>query len=174
MMNVLISFLKDLVIVSVLPIISASPFVRTERHKKIFSLFINSWVEQSSIRDTHIVFSRFKRNLLKFLHFQSRSYLFYIGDHSASIFHTRLRLNFSALNYHLFQKKYCPSSACVLCDASIEDVKHYFLYCPSFSALREKLFTSAAHLLRNRWHCASDKKKNRLAVKWYFYCWFSN
>ena len=99
-------------------------------------------MEQSSIRDTHIVFSRFKRNLLKFLHFQSRSYLFYIGDHSASIFHTRLRLNFGALNYHLFQKNCCPSSACVLCDASIEDVKHYFLYCPSFSALLEKLFTS--------------------------------
>ena len=103
-------------------------------------------MEQFSIRDTHIVFSRFKRKLLKFLHFQSCSYLFYIGDHSASVFHTRLRLNFSALNYHLFQKNCCPSSACVLCDASIEDVKHYFLYCPSFSALREKLFTSGLGL----------------------------
>ena len=39
------------------------------------------------------------------------------------------------------------------------DVKHYFLYCPSFAALREKLFTSAAQLLGNRWHYASDKKK---------------
>ena len=25
-------------------------------------------------------------------------------------------------------------------------------------------------LLGNRWHCASDKKTNRLAFKWYFYC----
>ena len=39
------------------------------------------------------------------------------------------------------------------------DAKHYFLYCPSFAALRETLFTSAAQLLGNRWHCASDKKK---------------
>ena len=38
-------------------------------------------------------------------------------------------------------------------------MKHYFLYCPSFAALCEKLFTSAAQLLGNRWHCASDKKK---------------
>ena len=34
------------------------PFVRTERHKKIFSFFINSTAEQSSIRHMHIVFSR--------------------------------------------------------------------------------------------------------------------
>ena len=94
----------------------------------------------------------FKRNLLKFLHFPSRSYLFCIGDGSASIFHTRLRLNFSALHYHLFPKNYCSSPACALCDASIEDMKRYFLYCPSFAALREKLFTSAAQLLENRWH----------------------
>ena len=38
-------------------------------------------------------------------------------------------------------------------------MKHYFLYCPSFAALCEKLFTSAAKLLGNRWHCASDKEK---------------
>ena len=89
-------------------------------------------MEQSSIRDTHILFSRhLKGQLLKFLHFPSRNYLSYIGDRSATIFHTRLRLNFSALNYHLFLKNCCPSPACAaLSDASIEDVKHYFLNCP--------------------------------------------
>ena len=60
-----------------------------------------------------------------------------------------------ALNYDLFSEKF----ACALCDASFEDVKHYFLYYASFAALREKMFTSAAQLLGNRWHCASDKKK---------------
>ena len=60
-----------------------------------------------------------------------------------------------ALNYDLFSEKF----ACALCDASFEDVKHYFLYYPSFAALREKTFSSAAQLLGNRWHCASDKKK---------------
>ena len=85
---------------------------------------------------------------------------FYIGDRSGSIFHTCLRLNFTALNYHLFKKNCCPLSACALCDSSTKDVKHYFLYCPSFAALmREKLFTSVAQLLGYRWHCASDKKK---------------
>ena len=136
------------------------PFVRTERHKKSF-LFssIQEWnnlpLETGKLSSPGI----FKRSLLKFLHFPSGSYLFCTGDRLAWIFHTRLRLNFSALNYHLFQKNCCPSPACALCDASIEDVKHYFLYCPSFAALCEKLFTSAAKLLGNRWHCASDKEK---------------
>jgi len=58
-----------------------------------------------------------------------------------------------------FQKNCCLSPACTLCDAPVEDPKHYFLYCPSFAALRKNLFTSAALLLGNRWHCASDMKK---------------
>ena len=33
------------------------------------------------------------------------------------------------------------------------------MYWPSFAALREKLYYSAAQFLENRWHCASDKKK---------------
>ena len=36
--------------------------------------------------------------------------------------------------------------------------------CPSFAALREKLFASAARLLENKWHCAfRDNKK----VDWF-------
>ena len=34
--------------------------------------------------------------------------------------HTRLRLNFIALKYHLFQKHFCPSTACPVCDAHVE------------------------------------------------------
>ena len=60
---------------------------------------------------------------------------------------------------HLFQKNCCLSPACTLCDAPVEDPKHYFLYCPSFAALRKNLFTSTALLLGNRCHCASDMKK---------------
>ena len=41
----------------------------------------------------------------------------------------------------------------------VEDVKHYFLFCPRFAALRETLFSSAVHLLGDRWLSASDKKE---------------
>ena len=68
-------------------------------------------------------------------------------------------------NTTFFQKHCCLSPACPLCDAPVEVLKHYFLYWPSFAALRETLFASVAQLLGNRWHCASDKKKNRLVLK---------
>ena len=42
---------------------------------------------------------------------------------------------------------------------NVKEQVYYFLYCPSFAALRKNLFTSAALLLGNRWHCASDMKK---------------
>ena len=136
------------------------PYVRTDRHKKSFLFSSTKWWNSLpfEIRISSSL-GIFKHSLLKFLQFPSRNYLFYIGDRSASIFHTRLRLNFSALKYHLFQKNCCLSPACPLCDAPVEDPKHYFLHCPCFAALRENLFASAAKLHGNRWHCASDKKK---------------
>ena len=101
----------------------------------------------------------FKNNLSNCIGPSSRNYLFYVGDRSASIFHTRLRLNFSALNYDPFTKNCSVSPACKYCNASIEDAKHYFLYCPSFAALRNILLASAAYLLGDRWLSASDKKR---------------
>ena len=50
----------------------------------------------------------------------------------------------STLHVHL---SLIMNPACALCDASIEDVKHYFLHCPRFAALREKVFASTAQLL---------------------------
>ena len=52
------------------------------------------------------------------------------------------------------------SPACPHCNAPVEDVKHYFLYCPMYAAHRIALFTSAAHLLGDKWLLTtSDKKK---------------
>ena len=79
--------------------------------------------------------------------FPTRNYLFFTGDWAALIFRTRLRLNFSAFNYDLFKRNCSISSACTLWCTYIEDVKHYFLFCPSFAVLREILFASAVHLL---------------------------
>ena len=68
----------------------------------------------------------------------------------------------SALNYDLFTKNCSVSPACKYCNASIENAKHYFLYCPSFAALPNILLASTAHLHvlgRDRWLSASDKKR---------------
>ena len=133
------------------------PYVRTERHKKSF-LFSTTqlWNSLPSAVRLSLSLSSFKHNVLKCMKFPIRNYLLFTGDRTASIFHTRLRLNFSALNYDLLKRNCSVSSACALCDAPIKDAKHYFLFCPSSAALREILFTSAAHLLGDRWLNASE------------------
>ena len=81
-----------------------SPHVRTERHKKSF-LFSTTqlWNSLPSAVRLSLSLSSFKHNVLKCMKFPIRNYLFFTGDRTASIFHTRLRLNFSALNYDLFK-----------------------------------------------------------------------
>ena len=59
--------------------------------------------------------------VLKYLQFPSCNYFSYIGDRPALVSHTRLRLNFSALRYDLFQTYSCPSPACPLCDVLLKN-----------------------------------------------------
>ena len=115
------------------------PYVRTERHKKSF-LFSTTQLWNSLPSEVRMSssLSIFKNNVSKFMKFPTCNYLFFTGDRAASIFHTRLRLNFSALNYDLFKRNCSVSSACTLCDAPVEDAKHYscfarvFLFCAKY------------------------------------------
>ena len=65
----------------------------------------------------------------------------------------------STLKHDLFIRNYVLSPACPHCNAPVEDVMHYFLYCPMYAAHRIALFTSAAHILQDKRLLASDKKK---------------
>ena len=115
------------------------PYVRTDRHKKSFLLSSIKW--QNSLL-LEIRTSSSLGILKSTCSFQPVTTFFILGIVQRQP-HTRWRLNFSALKYHLFQKNCCLSFACPLhisCNAPVEDPKHYFLCCPSFAALREKLF----------------------------------
>jgi len=136
------------------------PYVQTERHRKSFH-FSSSQLWNSLPSEVRLSpsLSSFKDNVSKHLKFPTRNhvnYLFYTGDSVASIFHSPLRLNFSALNYDLFKRNCSASSVC-----AVHQLKmlNYFLFCSSFSALCETLFSSAAHLLGDKWLLASDKKR---------------
>ena len=63
------------------------------------------------------------------------------------------------LNHDLFIKNCVVSPPCPHCNEPVEDVKHYFLYCPMCAAHRIFLFTSSAHILEGKWLLASDEKK---------------
>ena len=85
--------------------------------------------------------------------------LHYVGNRFDSVNHSRFRCNNNTLNHDLFIINCVVSPACPHCNAPVEDVKHYFLYCPIYASHRITLFTSAAHILGDKWLLASDKKK---------------
>ena len=73
---------------------------------------------------------------------------FYIGDRSASIFHTRSRLNFSALN--TFFGNIAVLHLSVIFPMHLLKTWDIISYTTQiFAALREKVFVSAAQLLGN-------------------------
>ena len=81
-----------------------SRYVRTDRQKKYFLYSPMKWWNSRLLEiRTSSFLGIVKHSLLKYLQVPARDYLFRIGDRSASISHTRLRLNSSALKYHLFQ-----------------------------------------------------------------------
>jgi hypothetical protein len=65
---------------------------------------------------------------------------FYYGERRLQVFLTRLRTNCSSLNHDLYTKNMSDSP---LCDCGlIENAKHYFLECNSFTAIRMHLIQS--------------------------------
>ena len=95
--------------------------------------------------------------------------LYYVGNRFDSVNHSRFRCNNSTLNHDLFIRNCVVSLACPQCNAPVEDVKHYFLYCLMYTVHRITLFTSAGHLLGDKWLLALDKKKIESPVS----VWFS-
>lgn len=76
----------------------------------------------------------------------------------SSILHTRLRLGAHGLNHYLFSIN-CTDSPMCSCGTSFETVKHFFLFCPNYTALRISLFASAACLLGNIWAEANESQR---------------
>ena len=65
---------------------------------------------------------------------------YYVGTRIGQILHSRLRMNCSSLNSHLFFKNLVTSPTCS-CGA-IETTSHYLLYCPKYQITRNELLDS--------------------------------
>ena len=69
---------------------------------------------------------------------------FYFGNRAAQIYHTRLRLECSSLNSHLFKKNLIDSPRCSC--GQIETVKHYLFDCTNYTQLRHQALSDVLHL----------------------------
>ena len=110
----------------------------------------------------------FKPSLLKYLHFPTRNYLFILGivqrqSHTLifNLVSTSLRLNFSALKYHFFSRKFVVHHQPVFFAMHLLKILNT-IFCTAqvlLLCVKSLVFASAAQLFGKRWHCASDKKE---------------
>ena len=84
-------------------------------------------------------YTTFKKHLIDLLAPPCPSPYFFFGTQTGNRLHTKLRLNASKLNAHLFSLQKSDSPSC-LCGYSSENTKHFLLTCPIYPALRQDLF----------------------------------
>ena len=78
---------------------------------------------------------------------------------TASVYHCRLRLRLSALNFHRFTYNFIDNKACPNCHFQCENTNHYLLHCPAYAAPRAVLMGS----LRN--HLPTSIINNETALE---------
>ena len=86
--------------------------------------------------------SAFKRSLNSTLTSVPRFYL--NGKRIGQIYHSRLRMECSSLNHHLFSKNIIDSPLCIC--GRPETTEHYFFDCNRFNNLRQEMMQSLSQL----------------------------
>ena len=64
---------------------------------------------------------------------------------AVQVLHTRVRLECSSLNYHLYQKNLVDSPLCSC--GQIDTTTHYFLHCPNYLQPRQDYFSALPYQL---------------------------
>lgn len=65
----------------------------------------------------------------------------------ASVYHCRLRLGLSALNFHRFTYNFIDFKSCPKCDFTREDITHFIFHCAAYAVPRAALFRDLSTLL---------------------------
>ena len=122
------------------------PFSKTKRSSNTyFTNVLQEWNKlDGNVRNSATV-AEFKRKLLAIIRPVKNS-LFGVFDILGVKQLTMLRLEFSALNEHMFRHNFqCPSPMCA-CNTGVEDNAHFFLHCPLFVPMRNDLLGRLSHL----------------------------
>ena len=88
----------------------------------------------------------FKRSLVDLLMPPSPPPYFFFGTLGSNNLHTKLRVNVSNLNAHLFSLQKVDSPSCS-CGYPSENTKHFLLICPLYRTQREALFQTLSSAL---------------------------
>ena len=70
--------------------------------------------------------------------------IYYYGHRWPSVHHARLRMQCSKLNHDLHCKLHVLDNPSCQCGASKETTRHFFMKCPIYEKIREKLYASVS------------------------------
>ncbi len=73
--------------------------------------------------------------------------IFHFGERNSQMSHTRIRVKFSNLNFHLFNYNLIDSPNCQHCDLS-ETPNHYFLICAQYAQERAEMIDKIRYILQ--------------------------
>ena len=130
-------------IVSVMHLITNTQYSNTQLYYNSFlPSVVRDWNELSHSTRNAPSISAFKR-ILNFTLIGVP--LFYLdGERIGQIYHSRLRMDCSSLNHHLFSKNIIDSPLCI-CGIP-ETTKHYLFDCNRYSNLRQEMMQSISQL----------------------------
>ena len=131
------------------PLVSAvNPYHKRRPHQRVVPSFKTELYRKSFIPSTTMLWNELPDNiqcnksisvLKRFLSqddFVIPPY-FYLGNRYIQIFHCRLRLGISNLNYDLFRRHLINDPACS-CGYAAETSEHFLLYCPIYNDIRNQ------------------------------------
>jgi hypothetical protein len=120
---------------------SALPVVRT-RTSLYYNSFIPSSVRLWNLQPDNIRLSPSIQALKYSLksNISSKPFYYYTGSRLGQILHSRLRMQCSSLNQHLYRKNIVDSPNCI-CGLT-ESTTHYLFHCPRYTAQRQMYINS--------------------------------
>jgi hypothetical protein len=121
---------------------SALPVVRTRTSLCYNYFFIPSSVRLWNLQPDNIRLSPSIQALKYSLksNISSKPFYYYTGSRLGQILHSRLRMQCSSLNQHLYRKNIVDSPNCI-CGLT-ESTTHYLFHCPRYTAQRQMYINS--------------------------------
>ena len=135
------------------------PLARTTSYHRSFvpsstSLW-NTLPEHLRTNNNYFTFKKHLKELIT----QPRPPLYYfLGTKTGNILHTKLRLNTSKLNAHLFSIQQANSPSCT-CGYNSENTKHFLLSCPLYHTQRNILYNTVSPVIRTDFSTLPSSKQ---------------
>ena len=120
---------------------------KTEKYKRSFlPSTVHLWNELPTNAKAVLSINTFKKELDSLFNKPTKYSHFSYGQGRSAVHLTRLRLNFSQLNYHLFQH-HCIDYPTCKCGYHCETTEHYLLHCTLYTSQRSSLLSAVSNII---------------------------